>query len=342
MIQFSVIIVTWNAAHYLKEYLPSVAATEYPDFEIIIADNGSEDDSIRWVERSYPDIKIADLKENFGYCGGNNRGATYANGEVLLFLNNDVTVEPDWLQKLSDTFERHPDTAILQPKLLDLKKPTHFEYAGAAGGYLDRHAYPFCRGRVFEHLERDEGQYDDEAEILWASGAALAIKRPLFEELNGFDEDFEFHMEEIDLCWRAWNRGYKARFCPESVVYHLGGGSLPTGHPRKVRYNFRNNLIMLWKNVSPSRLASTFLMRYLLDLVALIQALITMKVYDAQAIMQAHLQFWKMLPQTRRKRAELWNQSQSSQDQSAAPIAPFSLIWRYFVRGENSYRELTD
>ncbi|MDZ7693908.1 MAG: glycosyltransferase family 2 protein [Balneolaceae bacterium] len=248
MHSFSIIIVSWNALQHLKIFLPSVAKTQYREMEIILADNASDDGSAEWVAAHYPEVKIVTFDQNYGYCGGNNRGARHAAGEILVFLNNDVEVEPDWIGHLDDCFREHPEAAAIQPKMRSYSNPAEFEYAGAAGGFIDKYGYPFCRGRVFDTVEKDTGQYDASSEIFWASGAALAIRKKQFEAIGGFDEDFKFHMEEIDLCWQLWNRGHSVRYCPQSVVYHLGGGSMPMGSPRKVYYNYRNNLKMLWKN----------------------------------------------------------------------------------------------
>lgn len=219
MPQFSVIIVSWNAIDHLKTFLPSVASTDHPDFEIILADNASNDGSADWVRTNLSNVGICTFDKNYGYCGGNNRAVSYAKGEILVFLNNDVQVDPDWLTHLSRCFDRNETTAAVQPKMRSYTDPKYFEYAGAAGGFIDKYGFPFCRGRLFDTLEKDEGQYDDNADIFWASGAALAIRKDVFCELGGFDEDFEFHMEEVDLCWRLWSRGFKVQFCPKSVVY---------------------------------------------------------------------------------------------------------------------------
>lgn len=338
MLSFSVIIVSWNALDHLKTFLPSVTETAYPDFEILIADNASTDGSAEWVNETFPGVRVVTLDENYGYCGGNNRGAIRARGEVLVFLNNDVAVEPDWLTQLNNCFGNDGKTAALQPKMRSYEHPERFEYAGAAGGYLDRYGYPFCRGRIFDTVEIDEGQYDDAADLLWASGAALAVRREPFEELGGFDEDFEFHMEEIDLCWRLWNRGYKVRFCPGSVVYHLGGGSMPMGSPRKVYYNYRNNLKMLWKNCSSGSLVRRFSVRYLLDMVAALRMLFTGHLQDFAAIMRAHLHFWLSLPRLRKQRALLQKERTVAADPPT--ILPIHLVFEYFGKGKRNYHEL--
>lgn len=337
MKSFSIIIVTWNAIGHLKNYLPSVVQTEYPDFEIIIADNASKDGSKAWVKSTFPDVKIATFDKNYGYCGGNNRAVPFAEKDVLVFLNNDVRVEKNWLHGLNKLFE-DPDVAAAQPKLLADKQPDHFEYAGAAGGYIDKFGYPFCRGRMFEEVEKDEGQYDNQTELFWASGAALAIRKNLFQKTGGFDEDFEFHMEEIDLCWRLQNQGYKIGFAPDSVIYHLGGGSLPMGSPRKVYYNFRNSLSMLWKNYSTSSLKTRFALRIMLDIVAAWKALFEGKPKEWWAIAKAHLHFLKSFKSINRKRKELQFKRTSSSD--PVSMADISLIWQYFFKGIKRFRDL--
>lgn len=340
MLRFSIIIVSWNALHHLKTFLPSVAETDYPDFEIILADNASTDGSKVWVQQHFPDVKIATFDKNYGYCGGNNRAVPHATGDILLFLNNDVEVKDDWLNALNRCFIENKKIAAVQPKMLSYEQPHYFEYAGAAGGFLDKYGYPFCRGRIFETVEKDQGQYNKASDILWASGAALAIRKESFEEMEGFDEDFEFHMEEIDLCWRLWNNGYMVRYCPESVVYHLGGGSMPMGSPRKVYYNYRNNLRMLWKNLSSDTLAIRFFVRYKLDIIAALRSLLSGSRAEFKAIVQAHADFWKEFHRFHQKRSQL--QEKRSIQSDPETMMPVNLIWEYFINGKRYFRELTD
>ena len=336
---FSIIIVSWNALHHLQNYLPSVAAANYPDYEIILADNASTDGSKKWVREHYPDIKIAELSQNYGYCGGNNRAVTDAEGDILIFLNNDVRVAPDWLHALAECFEDE-DVGAVQPKFLSDEKPDYFEYAGAAGGFLDQYGYPFCRGRIFDTVEKDHGQYDDARDIFWASGAALAIRKELFSRLQGFDEDFEFHMEEIDLCWRIWNNGRRVRYCPQSIIYHLGGGSLPMGSPRKVYYNYRNNLKMLWKNCSNQTLSKRFWSRCGLDVVAAGRSFLSGNWNECWAIARAHLHFWQSFRQTHKKRDRLQQQRTIADDPDA--LLPVSIIRAYFLEGKRYFRQLNE
>lgn len=340
MPRFSIIIVSWNALHHLKTFLPSVAATNYNDYEIILADNASTDGSAEWVERNYPQVKIATFDKNYGYCGGNNRAVPHADGDILIFLNNDVEVEPKWLRPLAGMFDQNPKIAAAQPKIRSYKEPDYFEYAGAAGGYLDKYGFPFCRGRLFDTIEEDYGQYDKPGPILWASGAALAIRKELFEELKGFDEDFEFHMEEIDLCWQLWNRGYEVHYCPQSVVYHLGGGSLPSDSPRKLYYNYRNNLKLLWKNYSDRSLVVRFPVRLLLDIIAAMHMLFTNGWSSFKSIIMAHKDFWLSVKQTHNKRKALLRKRVEADDPRL--LMPKNLVWEYFIMGRTSYKEITD
>lgn len=340
MLRFSIIIVSWNALHHLKTFLPSVVASAHENFEIILADNASSDDSKAWVREQYPDVKIVTFDHNYGYCGGNNRAVPYATGDILLFLNNDVKVEPDWLTPLSQLFADNPDIAAAQPKMLSYKNPETFEYAGAAGGFLDKYGYPFCRGRLFDTLENDDGQYDKPSEIFWASGAALAIRKDVFQELGGFDEDFEFHMEEIDLCWRLWNRGYKIAYCPQSVVYHLGGGSLPMDSPRKVYYNYRNSLRMLWKNYTTPSLLFRFPARLLLDTIAALRELLSGNAKVFKAMIKGHWHFWRSLGKTSKKRKKL--QKERTNDDNPVLMKSYSIVWQYFVRSKKQFEDLPE
>ena len=334
---YTIIIVTWNALSHLKTFLPSVTETDYPDFEIIIANNASTDGTKEWVQDHYPDIRIVTFSENFGYCGGNNRASDYATGEIIVFLNNDVEVDPDWLKNLDNAFDRE-QVAAAQPKLRACADPDSFEYAGAAGGYLDFYGYPFCRGRIFDTVEKDTGQYDNPEEILWASGAALAIRKNIFYTMGKFDEDFEFHMEEIDLCWRLWNRGFEVVCEPASVVYHLGGGSLPVGSTRKIYYNYRNNLIMMIKNLPEKKVFIRILTRLILDGISGLRSLLKLKPMETAAIIRAHFAFYGQLPGSLKKRRELQKVRTSSGDPSV--MLNKSIVTEYYVFGKKTYMEI--
>lgn len=334
---FSIIIVTWNGLHHLKEFLPSVCATNYPDYEIILADNASTDGTVQWVSEHYPNVIIDTFDDNYGYCGGNNRAVKSASKDILLFLNNDVEVTPNWLHGLNDVFATDKNVAAAQPKLLAYKQKQQFEYAGAAGGYMDAYGYPFCRGRIFDEVENDAQQYDTEENIFWASGAALAIKKPIFKKLGGFDEEFEFHMEEIDLCWRVQRLGFKIRYTPKSIVYHLGGGSLAMGSPRKVYYNFRNNLFMLWKNYSTKELLLRFPIRLLLDIVAALKAVLSGNFAEFSAIVKAHFHFFLGLIRVHKKRTSI----KSATPRELPGKTNFSIIFAYFLKGKRTFSKLS-
>ena len=340
MPDFSIIIVTWNALHHLKTYLPSVWEYSRDKAEIIIADNASTDGTAEWVARRFPEMKIVTMERNHGYCGGNNRAASHARADNLIFLNNDVEVTSGWLDPLKKMLLSDIKLAAVQPKLRSWNERNYFEYAGAAGGLLDRYAYPFCRGRIFDTLEEDTGQYDVPCDISWASGAALVVRRHHFLESGGFDETFEFHMEEIDLCWRLWNRGYRVRYCPESVVYHLGGGSLPPDSPRKIYYNYRNNLKMIFKNLCSWQLPGRLLMRMILDGVAFFRAFLRLQWRECGAILRAHLHFYRSLPDLISARASLKTARITVSDKTV--LRPYSIIWHYFFRGRKTYNSLPE
>ncbi|NBC04351.1 MAG: glycosyltransferase [Bacteroidetes bacterium] len=333
---FSIIIVTWNALEHLQRFLPSVAATDYSDFEIIIANNASEDGTTEWVEENYPDCKVVTYDRNYGYAAGNNRAVKYASGEILVFLNNDVKTEPHWLDSFDNVFQDH-SVGIAQPKLRSVEKPEYFEYAGAAGGYIDWMGYPFCRGRLMDLVEKDEGQYNERSDIFWATGAAFAIRKELFQKAGGFDEDFEFHMEEIDLCWRCLKFGHKIKYVPKSTVYHLGGGSLAHGSPRKVFYNYRNNLLMLLKNLDRLIVPKIFF-RLILDGISGIRSLLKGKPAETLAIIRAHFSFYGMIPTTLSKRTELKKISTTQTPKNL--VLKRLLIMEYFVKGKKKFSEL--
>lgn len=335
--EISIIIVTWNGLSHLQYYLPSVWKYKTEHTEIIIADNHSTDGTGEWLAKHYPECRHVYLDDNYGYCGGNNRAATHARGDILLFLNNDVEVTSGWLSPVLQHFANHPDTAAVQPKLLDDIHRNYFEYAGAAGGFLDYYGYPFCRGRIFDSVEKDEGQYDAPADIHWASGAALAVRRTLFEELGGFDERFSFHMEEIDLCWRIRNRGHAVEFVPQSVIYHFGGGSLSSGSYRKWFYNYRNSLLMLVKNLPKGRTIRRILARMTLDGLAGFYALLRLKPTEVIAILHAHFSFYKLLPSMLKSRK---NEQARTKQYEPAQLMPYSIIHQYFIRRIKRFQDL--
>jgi GT2 family glycosyltransferase len=294
MKSIAVVILNWNGKKLLEQFLPSVVKFS-PEAQIYVADNASTDDSVAFVQATYPEITIIQNKGNYGYAQGYNVALQDVEEEIYALVNSDVEVTEGWLQAVEDLFECDNETAIIQPKILDYKNKTYFEYAGAAGGFLDKYGYPYCRGRIFETIEQDNGQYEDEAEILWASGACFFIRRDVYRSLKGFDEDFFAHQEEIDLCWRAFNRNYKIKYCSASTVYHVGGATLSIDNPKKTFLNFRNSLWMLLKNVPAQKLVQVLFVRMVLDGLAALRFLKLRKSKHFFAILRAHYYFYLKL-----------------------------------------------
>ncbi|MDX1545146.1 MAG: glycosyltransferase family 2 protein, partial [Christiangramia sp.] len=244
----AVVILNWNGKELLKQFLPSVI--QYSEkATIYVADNASTDDSVEFLKSSFPQVKIIQNSLNAGYAGGYNLALKSVEEDIHILLNSDVEVTENWLEPIVEVFEKEPGTAAIQPKILDHKRKDRFEYAGAAGGYIDKYGYPFCRGRVFQHMEEDHGQYNDDRYIFWASGACLAVRRSAYNEVGGLDEDFFAHQEEIDLCWRLQNMGHKIKYVSNSRIYHVGGATLQNMNPQKTFFNFRNSLFLLLKNL---------------------------------------------------------------------------------------------
>jgi GT2 family glycosyltransferase len=329
----SVIIVSWNALPLLQTCFPSVAATEYPDFEIIFADNHSTDGSSEWIARHYPAVKIVRHPDNYLFCRGNNEAIPHATGQYIVLLNNDVEVTPGWLQPLVEAAEADPAVAAVQPKLLQHRQRDHFEYAGASGGFLDRYGYPFARGRLFFTLEQDRGQYDDPRDVFWATGAALLLRQSALDKVGLLDERFVMHMEEIDLCWRLQRAGYHVRVAPQSVVYHIGGGSLARHDPRKTYFNFRNNLLLLYKNLPPADWQRIFRARVALDGLAITRTLASGRPKEAQAILKAYKDAHHLSKSYEDTRP-------GPEEQAVLPSYRGSIVSDYFLRSRHRFSEL--
>lgn len=335
----SVVIVTWNGRALLERFLPTVLATDYPELEVVVADNASTDGTADWLAAVHPGVVVVRHPENWLFARGNNAAVPHASGRYLVFLNNDVAVPPGWLRPLVATLEAMPDVAAVQPKLLQHggapggSGRQRFEYAGGAGGFLDAYGYPFTRGRLFFTLEADRGQYDDARDVFWATGACLAVRRTAFERVGGFDERFGMHMEEVDLCWRLRRAGGRVRVAPESVVYHLGGASLPQGDPRKAYYNFRNGLLMLYKNLPPREWRRVARARRVLDAVAVARALAAGHHAEAAAVRRA-----------RRDARALFAHYADARPADDGPVVlpPYrgSLVLDYFVRRHRRFSDL--
>lgn len=291
----AVIILNWNGEKLLREFLPSVVAnTDHAIADVIVADNGSTDGSRELLRRDFPQVRLLAFDENLGYAGGYNRALRETGYPYTVLLNSDVETPRGWLGPLYQFMESHPDAAACQPKILSYKEKHRFEYAGAAGGFIDRNGYPYCRGRIFDTVEEDKGQYDTPAEVFWATGAALMVRTDLYTRAGGLDERFFAHMEEIDLCWRLRLMGHTLWCVPASHIYHLGGGSLPAANPRKTYLNFRNNLLLLHKNLPAADLRPALLRRRLLDTVAWAKFILTLDFPNASAILRAHRDFRRM------------------------------------------------
>ena len=330
----AVVILNWNGKKMLERFLPSVTAHTQGDAEVIIADNGSTDDSLDFVRAQYPGLRIIELDKNYGFAGGYNRALQQVLADYYVLLNDDVEVTPGWIEPVVAQMQQHPDTAICQPKLLMYDQRDTFEYAGGAGGFLDKYGYPFCRGRMFTSLEQDNGQYNTPGEIFWASGAAMFVRADVWHQLGGLDDDFFAHMEEIDFCWRAKNAGYRVEYCPQSTVFHVGGGTLPKSNPRKTYLNFRNNMALLYKNLPKRRLAWVMCSRIVLDYVAGLKFLMERKPKEFSAVVDAHKAFYKWLPQLKKKRQGLKQQSRVS------GMYQGLLLIDYYLLGKKKYSDL--
>ncbi len=297
MKKIAVVILNWNGAEMMRRFLPSVVEFSADLADVVVADNGSDDDSCAMLEREFPSVKLLRLDQNYGFAEGYNRALAQISASYFLLLNSDVEVTPGWLVPLLTYMETHEEVAACQPKLLSWKHKALFEYAGASGGFIDRYGYPFCRGRVFSDVEADSGQYDSEQSLFWATGAALMVRSSDWHSVGGLDGRFFAHMEEIDLCWRLRSRGRGIVCIPSSRVYHVGGATLAKENPRKTFLNFRNNLLMLYKNLPEAELRGVMRVRALLDYVAALKFLLCGEVESARAILQARREFKQLKPE---------------------------------------------
>lgn len=288
----AVVIIHWNRRSLLEQFLPFLVQSTYQNLEIVVADNNSTDDSVEWVKQHYPQVTIVQNEDNYGYAGGYNHALKNVFADYYVLLNNDIEVTPGWLEPVITYMEQNPTVGAAQPKMIDYKKRNKFEYAGACGGYMDALGYAFCRGRIFEVLEEDHQQYENTTQVFWSTGACMFIRSNLFHSLNGFDEHFFAHMEEIDLCWRLQLAGYTCAVIPQSVVYHVGGGTLNKQSPQKTYLNFRNNLIMLTKNLPVSTLLWLIPLRSFLDLLSSIFFLLNGFPRYSLAVHQAHSDYF--------------------------------------------------
>ena len=305
MIKTAIVILNWNGESYLKKFLPNVLKYSIePGVKVFVADNGSVDQSVQLLQTHFPKVELILFEKNYGFTEGYNKALEEIDAQYYILLNSDIEVTEGWTLPLIEMLERSDKTAIVMPKIKAYNNNNYFEYAGAAGGFIDKYGYPFCRGRILNKIEKDFGQYDQEVEIFWATGACMCIKADIFHKAGGFDSYMFAHMEEIDLSWRLKNMGYKIMFTPESTVYHVGGGTLPNEHPQKLYLNFRNNLILLYKNLPPDKLLPIIITRLILDGVAAMKFIITLKLSFAWSVLWAHLQFYSVVRKYRKIRRQ--------------------------------------
>lgn len=338
MKRVSVVILNWNGVDMLRKFIPSVMDNSVGEgIEICVADNASSDGSLEMLRSEFPVVRLIELDQNYGFAEGYNRALEQVDAEYVVLLNSDVEVTPHWLEPLLDYMDTHSGTVACQPKLLSWHNKEYFEYAGASGGFIDRYGYPFCRGRIFDVVEKDCGQYDTITEVMWVTGAALFIRLADYREVGGLDGHFFAHMEEIDLCWRLRSRGKKLVCIPQSVVYHVGGATLKKENPRKTFLNFRNNLLMLYKNLPDKDLKSVMRLRFWLDYLAALKFFLTGHVANARAVYQARREFYQLLPQFEHKRMENMQKTVLTE---IPELKSYSLLWQFYLKGRKHYSEL--
>ena len=337
--KIAVVILNWNGRKMLERYLSNVLTYSQEDATVVVADNASTDDSVEWLRQHHPDVPLIVLEKNWGFADGYNQALAHIEAEYYVLLNSDVEVTHHWLTPLVEFMDSHADVAACQPKLLAVHDHDSFEYAGACGGFIDRYGYPFCRGRIFDTVEQDNGQYDTAAEVLWATGACLMVRSNDYWEVGGLDGRFFAHNEEIDLCWRLRQIGRKVYCLPDSQVYHVGGGTLPKSNPHKTYLNFRNNLTMLYKNLPDNEWHKVSRMRLVLDYVAALKMLLLEhNVGEFKAVLRARKDFhrWKHDFDDDR-RTILSGRVEKS---SLACRQPYSILWQYYMKGKKNYSQL--
>lgn len=336
--EVAVLVLNWNGRTLLQQFLPSWLA-HTPDYaDLIIVDNGSTDDSVSFLQEHYRDVHLLAFEENLGFAGGYNRAIEELDYQTVILLNSDVELTSGWLDQPMQLLNSSPEIAAVQPTLRAQRNPKDFEYAGAAGGFIDRLGYPFCRGRIFDTIEEDRGQYTDSVDLFWASGACLIIRRAVYREVGGLDTLFFAHQEEIDLCWRLNARGWRIVSAPQSIVYHVGGASLSADSPRKVFLNFRNNLLMIYKNLPAPRLYTVLLLRVFLDFLAALVYLVKLQPRHCFAVLEAWRCF--LIKRLRYERVRGDNLAKTTSQISPDLMKPYSIIVQYYLRGRKRYSQL--
>ena len=333
MKKLAIVMLNYNGEEMLKRFIPTLLNCS-GDAEIVVADNASDDNSVATMQRCHPEVRIIKLQKNWGFAEGYNRALKHVDAKYYLLLNSDVEVTEGWLDPLLSIMEADPSIAACQPKLLDYKRKTHFEYAGASGGFMDCYGYPYCRGRIFDTVEEDKGQYDTPCEIFWATGAALLVRSNCYWEVGGLDGRFFAHMEEIDFCWRLRARGHRIVCIPQSAVFHVGGATLSRSNPRKTFLNFRNNLLMLYKNLPAQRLRRVMMMRAFLDYVAAVKFLLSGDIKDFKAVVKARREYRKMRHDFLSDRIE---NIRCSVCENIPQMSNRSILWEYYVKGNRLF-----
>jgi len=332
----AIVILNWNGRHYLEKFLPSVLLTRYGNFKVVVADNASTDNSAEFLKINFPQVELILLPQNLGFAKGYNEALSRVQAHYYVLLNSDVETTPGWLEPIISLLEKDKKAAACQPKIRAYHNRHLFEYAGAAGGWIDAYGYPFARGRMFDVCEEDKGQYDQVQEIFWATGAAMVIKKQVYDELGGFDNYFFAHMEEIDLCWRMQLAGYKIYSCPESIVYHVGGGTLPKGNSKKTFLNYRNNQVMLAKNLSWSEKWWKIPYRMALDHVSALKSLLSGDTGYFMAVIKAHLAFVGWILFEEKKRTIVKKQPLKA----LSGVYNGNIIWRFFLQKKKRFSEI--
>ena len=339
----AIVILNWNGRHMLERFMPTVVKYSHGqhfsvldnnyDTEVVVADNGSTDDSVVFLQQNYHEVPLVLLDKNYGFAGGYNKALEQVDADYYVLLNSDVECTPRWIEPVIRIMDANSKVAVMQPKLLMYDRKDTFEYAGGAGGFIDSYGYPFCRGRLFNTLEKDHGQYDDDCDIFWATGAAMFVRASVWRELGGLDADFFAHMEEIDFCWRVHNAGYRVTYCPQSKLYHVGGGTLPKSNPFKTQLNFRNNLSMLYKNLPDERRDKVLRLRMFLDRVTAVKFLAEGHLGEYRAVRKAHKEFRAWRNELKEKRAAIKPHAVSQVYQGA-------LLIEYYLMRRQTFTEL--
>jgi len=335
----SILVLNYNGKRFLKDCFESVLKSTYDNFEVILVDNHSTDDSREYTKENFPEVKIFDTQSNAGYSRAYNLSFEVAKGKYVVLLNNDVSVEPDWLEPLVDAAEKDDSIGALQPKIVSMVDPGNFEYAGASGGFMDKYGFPFLRGRVFDHMEKDEGQYNDVVEIFWASGAALFLRKEIINQTGGLDEEFVHHMEEIDLCYRINLADYKIKVIPKSKIYHFGGATITPDSYKKMYWNHRNSVLMLLQNLEAKNIPGILFFRFLLDHLAMAQSLLKLN-SRVFAIIAAYWWILFHLPMVYRKRKQVKALRKISDKELFKKLYPKSIALQYFLKGKKTYNQL--